>query len=128
MGFLSENTAIISLSISVLLMFFGLVATWTKMRDKLDNLQARADENKDAIQRSYIELKEMFLKDLLLFRTDHDRTREIVSIHIMNSSIHQTEGEKLFRAEWRDAVMGRLDRIERGIVVLSKKSGSDSDD
>lgn len=125
MNFLSEYTAIISLAISVLLMFLGLVVTWTKMRDKLDSLQLRADDNKSAIQKSYIDLKEMFLKDLLLFRSDHDRTREIMSSHIMNSDIHQTQGEKLFRAEWREAVMGRLERIERGILELSKSKGVD---
>jgi len=115
MDFLTEHYGAVNLIISVAIMGTGFVITWTKMRDKIDALVERANDNKAAIQRSYIDLKEMMVKDLIIFRADHDRTRQIMSEHVMDTSLHQSPEEKAFRAEWREAVMKRLERIEEMI-------------
>jgi len=120
MDFLTEHYGAVNLIISVVIMGTGFVITWTKMRDKIDGLVERANDNKGAIQRSYVDLKEMMVKDLIIFRTDHDRTRLIVSEHVMDTSLHQSTEEKAFRAEWREAVMHRLQRIEEMISEIHR--------
>lgn len=120
MTFFQEHGVLLNLTITVFVMVVGFVLQWQKVRDKLEQLQTRADDNKAAIQKSYIDLKESYLRDLTQFRAEHDRTREILSGHLMTSGIHQTEDEKRYRAEWRQQVNERLENIENGILEIHK--------
>ncbi len=124
MGIISDHPAILSFFLSIAVIFIGWIITWQKMRDKLDSLQNRADENRNAIQKSYVDLKELFISDMQNLRRDHDRTREIVAAHISDTETHQNSSEKQYRTEWRSSVMDRLSRIENILMELRQEMHS----
>lgn len=66
------------------------------------------------------DMRELEAKLSAAFHAEHDRTRVLLSAHIMDATLHQSEGEKSFRVEWRENVMNRLTRIEQTISDLHK--------
>ena len=108
---------------TIIVLVFGLVATWTRMNYKLNELEKMVMENRRMFDVGHGALTAKLDKEIVAAGVLHKELEVLIREHHEDTTVHSSLAEREWRMEWRKQVIDRLTRMEEMLITLMKRNG-----